>query len=136
MTDKELILKKLAFIETCIRDLERLAQPSLIDSDIRERRFVEHTLQVAIQACQDVASHIVSAARLGEPETNQQLFELLLEGGWIDRDLSIVLRQAVGLRNVLVHGYATVDLAILRDVLENHLTDLSRFASEIRKRVQ
>jgi uncharacterized protein YutE (UPF0331/DUF86 family) len=34
---------------------------------VRERRFVEHTIQIAIQAALDVASHIISDERLGEP---------------------------------------------------------------------
>lgn len=53
MTDAALVAKKLAQIETCIADLQRDARPHLLDSDIRERRFVEHTLQVAIQAALD-----------------------------------------------------------------------------------
>jgi len=57
MTDPELVAKKLAFIETCVAELRRLANPEIIETDIREERFVEHTLQMAIQAAQDVASH-------------------------------------------------------------------------------
>ena len=30
-----------------------------------------------------------------------------------------------GFRNILVHGYDTVDLAIVRDVVEHRLDDLS-----------
>ncbi len=65
MTDPELIAKKLGEIETCVGELRTLAQPDRIREDIRERRFVEHTLQLAIQAALDVASHIVSDERLG-----------------------------------------------------------------------
>ena len=67
MTDADLVKKKLASIESCLSELTRLARPDAIDSDVRERRFVEHTLQIAIQAALDVASHIVSDRRLGEP---------------------------------------------------------------------
>jgi uncharacterized protein YutE (UPF0331/DUF86 family) len=67
MTDADLLGKKLAQIETCLGDLRRLARPDVLDSDLRERRFIEHTLQIAIQAALDVASHIVSDERLGEP---------------------------------------------------------------------
>jgi hypothetical protein len=34
MTDTELIEKKLAFIETCVRELRELAQPEQIGSDV------------------------------------------------------------------------------------------------------
>jgi uncharacterized protein YutE (UPF0331/DUF86 family) len=39
----------------------------------------------------------------------------------------------VGFRNILVHGYATVDPAIVRNVVENHLGDLTDFVSAIRR---
>jgi predicted nucleotidyltransferase len=58
-----------------VRELRELANPAALASDVRERRFVEHTLQIAIQAMLDVASHIVSDERLGDPETNRELFE-------------------------------------------------------------
>ena len=69
VTDRELIAKKLALVETCVEQLRRLARPAAITTDVREERFVEHTLQIAIQAALDVASHIVSDERLGEPRT-------------------------------------------------------------------
>jgi uncharacterized protein YutE (UPF0331/DUF86 family) len=83
VTDVELIAKKLAFIETCVRELESLARPELIATDVRERRFVEHTLQIAIRAALDVASHVVSDERLGEPRTNRAMFDLLAAAGWL-----------------------------------------------------
>jgi uncharacterized protein YutE (UPF0331/DUF86 family) len=67
MTDPELVEKKLAFLEARVRELRELARPELIDQDVREERFVAHTLQLAIQAALDVASHVVSDDALGEP---------------------------------------------------------------------
>jgi uncharacterized protein YutE (UPF0331/DUF86 family) len=69
MTDEDLLAKKLAFVETCVAELRALARPEIIEVDVKERRFVEHTLQICLQAIQDVASHIVSDERLGEPRT-------------------------------------------------------------------
>jgi uncharacterized protein YutE (UPF0331/DUF86 family) len=96
---------------------------------------VAHTLQIAIQAGLDVASHIVSDERLGEPETNYQLFELLAKHGWLSDQLASTMRAIVGFRNILVHGYQTVDLDIMRDVVENHLDDLLEFTGTIRDRL-
>jgi uncharacterized protein YutE (UPF0331/DUF86 family) len=135
VTDPELILKKLAFIETCVRELAELARPDRIESDVRELRFVEHTLQVAIQAALDVASHVVSDERLGEPKTNRELFALLDRHGWLASDLAAKLGDMAGFRNVLVHAYTEVDTAIVRDVLENHVVDLEAFVATVRRRV-
>lgn len=135
MTDPELIAKKLGQIETCVRELRTLAQPSRVRQDIREQRFVEHTLQLAIQAALDVASHIVSDERLGEPRANRELFDLLERGGWVAPELAGTLRNMVGFRNVLVHGYDTVDLAVVEDVVQNRLGDLLEFVRVIRGRL-
>jgi uncharacterized protein YutE (UPF0331/DUF86 family) len=91
---------------------------------VRERRFVEHTLQIAIQVALDVASHIVSDRRLGEPATNRELFDLLAADAWIDTSLTASLRRMVGMRNVLVHGYTKVDAAQLRRAVTDNLGDL------------
>jgi len=50
VTDPELVAKKLAFIETRVRDLQTMARPDRISHDLREERFVEHTLQLAISS--------------------------------------------------------------------------------------
>ena len=134
MTDPELVGKKIALVETCVRELRTLARPDEITTDIREERFVEHTLQIAIQAALDVASHIVSDERLGEPQTNRELFRLLAKGGIIASDLAERLERMAGFRNILVHGYQIVDVEIVRDVVENHLGDLVEFVATIRRR--
>jgi uncharacterized protein YutE (UPF0331/DUF86 family) len=135
VTDPELVAKKLGEIETCVEELRTLAQPDRIRQDIRERRFVEHTLQLAIQAALDVASHIVSDERLGEPRTNRELFDLLERGGWVAPELAGTLRNMVGFRNVLVHGYDAVDLAVVEDVLRRRLGDLLEVVAVIRRRL-
>lgn len=133
MTDSQLVAKKLAFIETCLQDLRELARPELLEGDVREERFIEHTLQVSIQAALDVASHIVSERRLGEPRTNRELFERLGRAGIVSGELANTLGDMAGFRNVLVHGYTGVDLGVLRDVVENHLVDLDAFVAAVRR---
>lgn len=135
MTDPELLAKKLAFIETCVADLRRIARPEALETDLREERFIEHTLQLAIQAAQDVASHIVADERLGEPRTNRELFTLLARGGWISTDEADLLGRMAGFRNILVHGYGDLDLSVVRDVVENRLDDLLRYVGVIRSRL-
>jgi len=135
LTDAELVAKKLAFVETCVSDLRTRARPESIADDVREERFVVHTLQLAIQAALDVGSHLVSDDRLGEPETNRGIFRLLGRAGVLPGQLAERLELMAGFRNVVVHMYQDVDLAIVRDVVENRLDDLLDFAAVIRKRL-
>lgn len=135
MTEIHLVAKKLGLIETYLRELRAERQPSLLPTDLRELRFIEHTLQIAIQAALDVASHIVSDDRLGEPSTNRELFDFLAKASWIDDALAGKLRRMVGFRNILVHGYAEVDPKLVEDVVSNHLGDLDAFVAAIRSRL-
>jgi uncharacterized protein YutE (UPF0331/DUF86 family) len=96
---------------------------------------VEHTLQIAIQAALDAASHVVSDERLGEPRTNRELFDLLVRAGILAPETAKILRDMAGFRNVLVHGYQDVDLNIVRDVVENRLDDLLTFVAILRARL-
>lgn len=134
MTDAALLAKRLALIETCVEQLRTLARPERLTSDVREQRFVEHTLQIAVQAALDVASHVVADRRLGEPRTNGELFDLLARDGWVEPALATTLRRMVGFRNVLVHGYDDVDLRVVEDVLQHHLDDLLAFVAAVRQR--
>lgn len=136
MTDAELLEKKLAFIETCVRELRQLSQPERIETDIREERFVAHTLQIAIQAALDIASHIASDERLGEPRTNHELFDLLQRNHWLSIELSETMGKMAGFRNIVVHGYQDVDPRIMRDIVENRLDDLIAFTTAINIRLQ
>ncbi len=135
MTDPELIAKKLALIETSVRELQTLSRPELIGKDVREERFVEHTLQIAIQAALDAASHIVSDDRLGEPRTYRELFALLERANYVPEELAHELEKLAGFRNVLVHGYDDVDLTIVREIVETRLDDLLGFVECLRKRL-
>jgi len=135
MVDRDLVLKRLAFIETCVSELRTLARLDLLEQYVREERFVVHTLQLAVQAALDAASHIVSDERLGEPETNRQLFDLLHKSGWLPAPLTAALRDMAGFRNVVVHGYETVDLRIVGDIVANRLDDLLEFVAAVRARL-
>jgi len=134
VTDAPLIAKKLAFLEACVRDA-RAARLDDLDHDVREERYLEHTLQLAIQAALDVASHIVSDQRLGEPATNRELFALLARDGWVAAAAVPALQAMAGFRNILVHGYTDVDRELVKDVVRNHLGDLLAYADAIRDRL-
>lgn len=136
MTDAELLTKKLAEIETHLRELRTEADVSRIREDVKEERFVAHTLQLAVQAALDAASHIVSDDRLGEPQTNEELFSLLERHGWISSGLGTGLRSMARFRHLLVHGYAQIDLEKVENVVRNHLGDLEVFVESVRERLR
>ncbi len=135
MTDPDLVEKKLAEIETYVRELRTLADVEKIKSNVKEERFAAHTLQLAIQNTLDVCSHIISDERLGEAQTNQDLVTLLERNGWIASGLAVNLKNMAGFRNILVHAYEKFDLDVMTDVLQNHLEDFEAFVQAVRERL-
>ena len=80
-----------------------------------------------------MASQIVSARRLGEPETNRALFDSLHKAGIVEGRLAETLYAMAGFRNILVHGYQEVDVTIVEDIVRNHLQDLLEFVDAVRR---
>lgn len=129
MVDRDLVLRKLADVE---RHLGELAEYRGLDAgtyarDWKTQRIVERTLHLAIEACMDVADHIVADRRLPVPETAAGTFAVLAEGGILDPDLGRALGRMVGFRNILVHDYARLDPEIVLRVLRTDLADIERF---------
>lgn len=135
MTDLQLVAKKLALVETSVGELRTLVHLESVQEDVRELRFAAYTLHIAIQAALDVAAHVVSDNRLGEPQNNREIFEILARYGWISHELTISLKDMVGFRNVVVHGYERLNAAIVERILRDHLDDLLQFVSEIRAKL-
>jgi uncharacterized protein YutE (UPF0331/DUF86 family) len=135
VTKPDLIAKKLAEIETYVAQLRAHGKPQDIARDVVQERFIEHTLQIAIQAALDVAAHIVSDDRLGEPRSQRELFEILARNHWLSDEMQSTLSGVVGFRNVVVHGYDAVDLDVVREIAERHVGDLLDFVAEIRARL-
>lgn len=134
MTDRALVEKKLAFIRMSLADL-RSARIADIRSDRREERFVEHTLQLAIQAALDVALHILADERWGEPEAYRDVFRILGQRGFVGPELAERLSNMAGFRNVLVHGYQDVDLKIVERSATEGLHDLESFIVAVSRRL-
>lgn len=134
MTDRDLVFKKLAAIETYVRELRTMSRLDRMRQDVREERFVTRTLHLAIEAALDVASHVVSDERLGEPGANRDLFDLLRRAGWLAPELAAALQEMASFRNVLVHDYDSLNLGIVEEVVRNRLEYLLAFASAVRAR--
>lgn len=60
-------------------------------------------------------------------------FEVLFNNKIIDKKLMKELKSMVGFRNIAVHDYQTVNLEIVRAIIENHMDDLKKFSNLILK---
>ena len=87
-----------------------------------------------LRACEtaiDLANALVRERQLGIPQSNRDSFRLLADAGVISRDLAERLQKMVGFRNVAVHRYRDLDVAVLVSVIRSDLEDLLHFAEGV-----
>jgi uncharacterized protein YutE (UPF0331/DUF86 family) len=94
------------------------------DQDLQD--ILARNLEIAVQSCTDIASHVCGAHRI-VPTTAGDSFVQLAQLGMIDEPLSKAMQRAVGMRNVLAHDYADVDWTLVVKVLRDDLEDLANF---------
>ncbi len=134
VVDRDLILRRLALLETYLEQLGPYREIDLAtyQHDWKTQRVIERTLHLTIEACMDVADHIVADRRLRVPETGAESFEILAEAELLPPELGHALARMVGFRNVLVHDYAKLDAEIVLRVLQHDLVDVLRFRDAVR----
>jgi len=134
VVDRDLILRRLAFLETYLEQLApyRGMNVAAYPQDWKTQRAIERTLHLAIETCMDIAEHIVADHRLRVPETGAESFEILAEAQLLPREPGDALARMVGFRNILVHDYTRLDPAIVVRVLRQDVLDLRRFCDAMR----
>lgn len=129
------MLERLKLLEENIAELIEFKNKHSLE-DIRSDKSRQWALRYgfleSIQIVIDVACHIVSKYNLGSPSTYSECIELLTKYKYIDNDLSNKLSGMVGLRNILVHEYITIDTDKLYGLLEN-VKDLKEFVEKIKE---
>ena len=135
MVIKEVLYRKISAAE---RHLARIREKRVVGlteflEDLDRQESLLFNLQMAIQNCVDMASHIVNEEGLGIAGSLNELFYLLEERGILDHDLTERMVRSVGFRNLLVHEYGKVDLDIVYRVAQQDIQDLELFMKTIMK---
>lgn len=128
----DIVLNKAAIIERCLRriDEEYEGDAANLEEDLTRQDSIILNIQRACEASIDLAMHLVRKFVLGVPQDSRQAFDLLAEAGKLDPLAAEALKRMVGFRNVAVHDYQALNLAIVRSIVEHKLGDLRGFAQQ------
>ena len=129
------ILNKLATIDRClkrIRDVYALAKENF-DTDYTSQDSIILNLQRACEASIDAANILNKQHQTGIPQSSRDSFELLKKAGLISAPLALNMQKMVGLRNVADHDYQTLNLEIVKHVVEHRLGDFEEFVDAVKK---
>jgi uncharacterized protein YutE (UPF0331/DUF86 family) len=130
--DAAVVRRHLLALDQALQVLRR-HQGRLVDalqSDREERWVVERGLQLCTQNVLDVATHVAASAGLDVPDYGTAI-DRLGELGVLSAEFATRFRPVAGFRNVIVHGYLEVDLAIVHRLLNERLDDFVEFARQV-----
>jgi uncharacterized protein YutE (UPF0331/DUF86 family) len=133
VVDRDLILRKLADLDLYLGQVSEFRDIAVeaYRADWKTQRIVERTLQMAIEVCLDIATHIIADRRLRVPATYSEAFEVLGEAGLLEPTHRDALMRMSRFRNLLVHEYARLDPAMVVRILREHLKDLPAFKTAV-----
>jgi len=123
-------LEKLREFVDILRTLKGIKEKDLI-GDVSKRAKAERFLQLAIEACVDIAELIIVDQRLPAPVDSAGAIEILGQEKIINHAFAKDFAKSVGLRNILVHDYISVDYEVIANIINNQLGDFDRFAKEV-----
>jgi len=102
-----------------------------IRSDKSKEWALRYGLLESLQIVVDISCHLTTKYNLGNPSTYAECIEFLRKYKYLDEELSDKLVGMVGLRNILVHEYITVDINKLYGLLDN-IKDFKEFVNRIK----
>jgi uncharacterized protein YutE (UPF0331/DUF86 family) len=128
----DVILNKISVIERCLNRIQEVYanEPSNL-TDYTKQDSIILNIQRACESSIDLAMHIVAERRLGLPQNSRDAFDMLHSHLIIDEDTAKRLKAMVGFRNIAVHDYQTINLEILKQILDHHLGDFTDYTKQI-----
>lgn len=128
----EIILNKKISIERCIAQIRRyyaMESGKPFEQDYLRQDAIGMNLQRMCELTIDIANYLIKSKKLGLPQDSADAFALLHRAGLISAGMVENMKGMVGFRNVLVHEYKKLDVAVMVDVVEHHLYDPLDFAN-------
>ena len=128
----DVILNKKVSIERYLQQIDRYYHMETglpFAGDRLRQDAVAMNLQRIAELTIDIANHLIKVRKLGLPRDSRESFSLLEQAGLIDTEMMRRLQGMVGFRNILVHEYQKMDMAIMVKVIEHHSRDLLLFST-------
>ena len=129
----DVLLNKVAISERWVSRIE--AEYAGDDKNLFEDQTKQDSmilnLQRACEASIDLAMHIVRKRQLGIPQESRDAYELLQSGGLLDAGLATRMKRMVGFRNVAVHDYTKLNLAVVKAIITKHLGDFLAYTQKM-----
>ncbi len=131
--DRDTLSRRLRHLREVLGELEHLRGLDLerMRSHPLERAAAERLVQVSVDLAIDINAHIAVSLLGVAPATGRSSFAEAARAGALDPVLAERLAPSAGLRNVLVHQYTAIDLAVVADAVTLVLDGFSEYLGQI-----
>ena len=138
MVDRDIVAHRILSLNESLQNLAgaHATDATRLRTDPMRRAAVERWLQLAIEACIDMAYHVVADRGWTPPDSARGSFLALAAHGVIAAELADALARATSMRNVLVHDYIAVDLEQVARVVRDNLNDLRAFGAAMARLIE
>jgi uncharacterized protein YutE (UPF0331/DUF86 family) len=126
------IRERLLKLEEAASGLERIAAARSVAADLRDDWAIERGLQVGAEAVLDIGNHLLTAHFGISARDYEDIITRLGDIGVLPAEVRDRLRGLGGFRNILVHGYLSLDRARVAKFAEHAPSDFREFAAAIR----
>jgi len=128
----DVVINKAMVIKRCMDRVNEVYAGNADNlQDFTKQDSIVLNIQRSCEAAIDLAMHIVAEKKMGLPQSSREAFKLLNQNGIIDDLLASRLEAMVGFRNIAVHDYQSINLVIVKKVIEEHLQDFEVFANKV-----
>ena len=133
MVDVNLVSAKLRELAERIARVRSQCPPdaSALAADQNALELVAFNLMLSVQACSDIASHLIADEGWPAAPSLSSAFTELHRQGVLSEAVAAALGRAAGFRNRIAHGYADTDPLTIHAAAVEGLPDLERFAAEV-----
>jgi len=126
----ELLDNKIQSIQRCVR-CARADYRKAGDNFAGEYTLQNSAILNLVRGCEqaiDIANHLIKTRKSGLPTDSKESFYLLQQEEVITPELASALQKMVGFRNITVHQYQEIDIAMVAKAIEKNSEDLIKFA--------
>lgn len=136
--DKELIQFRTDVIEKNLKLIGEIAKEGheKFKKSFRDEMAAKHALLESIEACLDIANHIIATKGFRRPVDYKDVFLVLKENKIINDKLSLKLQSMAKFRNILVHRYAEIESKRLFKIMTRDVRDIKEFIKTILKYIK
>ncbi len=129
----EMINGKFDIIERNLKFLEEYKQKTDKDflNNFKDIQALKYSLLEMIEACIDIASHIIASNGYEKADTYSEMFEILGKYKIISNNLATNLSAMARFRNILVHSYDKIENIKILEFAKKETSDIQKYIKEI-----